>query len=215
MTTGASPDEDPAMIERLDAGEPASSPEEAEARAPYERLLARIRDLDDIAPPGDWEDRAVTRWSGGRRKWRLGIALGAAASAAAALAAVLLLRPCTAPTATELEVAVLDSSGSTRRGDAAVGELLRARARADRAHVELRVYLGTRLVARCPGSTACRRDGSIMELDWKLVEAGTYQVILLSSSSDIPAGDGTLDRDLLDARSAGTRIEPRSLTVTP
>lgn len=215
MTTGASPDDDPGMIERLDAGEPASSPEEGEARAPYERLLVRIRDLDDIAPPGDWEDRAVARWSGTRRRRRLGIALGGAAAAAAALAAVLLLRPCAAPIATGLEVAVLDPSGSTRRGDAAVGELLRARARAGRAHAELRVYLETRLVVRCPGDTACRHDGSVIELDWKLVQAGRYQVILLSSSSDIPAGQGSLDDDLLDAQDAGAIIERHPLTVTP
>jgi len=215
VTTEASPDEDPGMMERLDAGEPANSAEEAEARAPYERLLARIRDLDDIAPPGDWEDRAVTRWSGARRRRRLGIAFGAGIATAATLAAVLLLRPCTAPTATGLEVTVLDPSGSTRRGDAAVGALLRARARADRAHVELRVYLKSRLVARCPGSTACQHEEAVVELDWKLAEAGTYQVILLSSSSDIPAGDGTIDRDLLDAQSAGTRIDTQSLTVTP
>lgn len=213
MTTGASPDDDPGMIERLDAGEPASSPEEAEARAPYERLLARIRDLDDIAPPGDWEDRAVRRWSGARRRRRLGIALGA--TAAAALAAVLLLQPCAAPVPTGLEVAVIAAPGSTRRGDAAVGDLVRARARPDRAHVELRVYLGTRLVARCPGSAPCWHDGSVTVLEWKLSEAGTYQIVLLSSSSNIPAGDGTLDRDLLDARVAGASIETRPLTVTP
>jgi len=215
VTAGASPDEDPGLIERLDAGEPARSPEEAAARAPYERLLARIRDLDDIAPPGDWEDETVARWSRARRRRRLGVVLGGAAAAGAALAAVLLLRPCAAPTPTGLEVTVLDPSGSIRRGDAAVGQLLRARASADQAYVELRVYLGTRRVARCPGDPACRRDGSVLELDWKLVEAGTYQVILLSSLSDIPAGQGTLEGDVLDARDSGASTETRSFTVTP
>jgi hypothetical protein len=213
VTTGASPDDDPGMIERLDAGEPASSPEEAQARAPYERLLARIRDLDDIAPPAGWEDRAVARWSGARRKRRFVVALGTAA--AAALAAVLLLQPCAAPTATWLEVAVSHPPGSTPRGDAVVGDSLHARARSDRAHLELRVYLETRLVARCPGSSSCRRDGAVLELDWKLGEAGTYQIILLSNTSDIPEGDGILDRDQLDAQGAGASIETRSLKVTP
>ena len=216
MTAGGSPDDDPGMIERLDAGEPPSSPEEAQARAPYERLLARIRDLDDIAPPAGWEDRAVARWSGARRKRRLGIALGTAVAAAAALAAVLLLQPCAAPTATGLEVAVRPQPGSTRRGDVAVGDSIHASARSDQAHVELRVYLETRLVARCPGSPSCRRDGSVLELDWRLGEAGRYQIILLSSSSDIPAGNGTLDRDLLDAQGAGVDIEEHPpFTVTP
>jgi hypothetical protein len=203
------------MIERLDAGEPPSSPEEAQARAPYERLLARIRDLDDIAPPAGWEDRAVARWSGARRKRRFAIALGTA-TAAAAVAAVFLLQPCAAPTATGLEVAVSRPPGSTRRGDAAVGDSLRASARSDQPHVELRVYLETRLVARCPGCPSCRRDGSALKLDWKLGEAGRYQIILLSSSSDIPAGDGILDRDLLNAQGAGIDIEKHPpFTVTP
>jgi len=202
-----------AMIERLDAGEPASSPEEARARAPYERLFERIRDLDVIAPPAGWEDQAVTRWAAARRKRRLGIALGA--TTAAVLAVVFLLQLCAAPSAVRLDVAVLVPPGSTRRGDAAVGDLLRVRVHDDQAHLELRVYLGTALIARCPGSAACQRNASLVELDWKLAEAGAYQIILLSGSSDIPAGNGTLDRDLLDAQGAGVGIERRSLTVAP
>lgn len=202
-----------AMIERLDAGEPASSPEEARARAPYEQLFARIRDLDVIAPPAGWEDRAVTRWAAARRKRRLSIALGA--TTAAVLAAVFLLQLCAAPSAVRLDVAVLAPPGATRRGDAAVGDLLRVRVHDDQPHLELRVYLGTALIARCPGSTACQRNASLVELDWRLAEAGAYQIILLSGSSDIPAGHGALDRDLLDARGAGVSIEIRRLPVAP
>jgi hypothetical protein len=29
---------------------------------PYERLIARIRDLGDVEPPAGWEERAVARW---------------------------------------------------------------------------------------------------------------------------------------------------------
>jgi hypothetical protein len=50
------------VLERLDAGLPPSSPEEAAARGPYERLFARIRDLEDVAPPAGWEERALARW---------------------------------------------------------------------------------------------------------------------------------------------------------
>jgi len=200
-----------AMIERLDAGEPARSPEEAQARAPYERLFERIRDLDEIAPPVGWEDRALARWAAARRKRRLAIAVGS--TTAVALAAVL-LQLCSAP-ATRLDVAVLAPPGSTHRGDASVGDLLRVQARGDQAHLELRVYLGPGLVARCPGNPACRRDASLLELDWKLADAGAYQIIMLSSSSDIPAGDGAIERDLLDARSAGASIESHRLSVAP
>jgi hypothetical protein len=223
VTTGSSPDEDldvapdvaPDVIERLDAGEPPRSPEEAQARAPYETLLERIQDLDEIAPPPGWEDRAVARWSRARRKRRLGVGIALGATTAVAVAAVLLLQPCGAPAAARLEIAVLTDRGSTYRGDAAVGEVLRTRARVDRPHVDLRIYLGTRLIARCPGSDPCRRDASVVELDWKLVEPGPYQIILLSSSSNIPAGDGTIDRDLLDARGAGASIDIRRVSVAP
>jgi hypothetical protein len=219
VTTGSSSDSDldvdPEVIERLDAGEPPRSPEEAQARAPYERLLERVRDLDEIAPPAGWEDRAVAQWSRARRKRRLGVGIALGATTAVALAAVLLLQPCGTPEAARLEVVVLTDRGSTYRGDAAVGEVLRARARLDRPQVDLRIYLGTRLIARCPGSAACRRDASVVQLDWKLVEPGRYQIIMLSSASIIPAGDGTIDRDLLEARAAGTSIDIRPISVAP
>jgi hypothetical protein len=216
MTTGSEPDDDAvigAAIERLDAGEPPSSPEEAQLRAPYERLLERVRDLEDIAPPVGWEDRAVNRWSRARRKRRLRVA--GAATAVAALVALLLWPPCAASGPDGLEVAVLTTSGSTRRGDPAIGDVLQARVPLGPPQIELRVYLETALVARCPGSPGCRRDASALQIDWKTIEPGTYQIVVLSSASSIPAGDGTLDRDLLDARSAGANIDRRSLSVTP
>ncbi|HEX4419562.1 MAG TPA: hypothetical protein VH165_16730 [Kofleriaceae bacterium] len=200
------------MFDRLDAGEPPRSPEEAEARAPYERLLERVRDLEDIAPPAGWEHRAMTRWSVARRTRRRGAALGAA-TAAVALAAVILLQLCSAPSAPGLELAVVSGSGVTRRGDAAVGDVLQVRTHAGLPHVELRIYLGTALIARCPGNPACRGDASAMQLDWALADAGMYEIVILSSSAAIPAGDGTHDRDLLDAHTAGVQIETRSLKV--
>lgn len=214
MTAKSPPEEDPGVIERLDAGEPPASPEEAQARAPYERLFDRIRGLDDPGPPAGWEDRAMARWSAARRKRRLGIVIGV--TAAAGLAATLLLRPCAPPSGARLEVAALRAPGSTRRGDPAVGDLLRARAREDRAHVQLRLYLGTKLIAQCPGGEPCQRDGSVFVLDWKLVEAGRYQVVVLSSNSEIPAlGDTTIDHDLLEARTAGASIETETVNVSP
>ena len=212
MTGGPSSDDDPDMIERLDVGDPPRSPEEAEARAPYERLLDRIRDLEDIAPPAGWEDRARTRWSAAKRKRRLGIAFGVGLSVA--LVALIWLQPC-APTREEsLELAVVSPSGVTRRGDAAVGDVLHARAPVGLPYMELRIYIGTARIARCPGNPECRRDAATMEIAWKLADVGMYEVVVLSSSAAIPAGDGTRDRDLLDAQVAGVHIEARSLRVS-
>lgn len=216
MTAGSPPD-DHGAIERLDAGEPPASEAEAEARAPYERLFARLRDLEDIPPPTGWEDRAVRRWRAPSRRRRLVLALGASAALAAAAAAIV-LRPCsesTTATPAGLEVAVLTAGGSPRRGDVAVGDVLRARARLDRSHVELRVYQGTRLVARCPEAPTCRTAGSALELDMTLAQAGIYHVLVLSSATSIPPPtDGGIERDLLEARDAGVAAERRPVTVT-
>lgn len=219
MTTGPSSDNDldvdPDVIERLDAGEPPRSPEEAQARAPYERLLERVRDLDEIAPSAGWEDRAMARWSQARHKRRRGIAIALGTTTAVALAAVLLLQPCRASDASRLEVAVVTDHGSTSRGDATVGQVLRVRGPLDRPQVDLRIYVGTRRIARCPGSAACAHEASGLQIDWKLAEPGRYQIVLLSSASSIPAGDGTIDGDLLEARSAAATIEIRTISVAP
>jgi len=213
VTTNPPPEDDDGVIERLDAGEPPSSLEEAQARAPYERLFERIRNLEDIAPPSGWEDRAVARWSSARSRRRVGIALGL--TAAMGLAAVALLQPCASRTSgPELQVAVSAARGTSRRGDHVVGDVLHARARMERAHGDLRIYLNTRLVARCPGSEQCRRDASIVEIDWELVEPGTYMVVVFSSPSEIPPPvDGTVDRDLLEVRKIGASSATETVTV--
>jgi hypothetical protein len=56
------PADEDGMLERLDEGRPPSSPEEAIARASYERLIERIRTLGDLMPPAGWQDRALARW---------------------------------------------------------------------------------------------------------------------------------------------------------
>jgi hypothetical protein len=216
VTTKPPPEDDAAVgdaIDRLDAGEPPSSPEEAQLRAPYERLIARIRDLDEIAPLPGWEDRGVARWAAVRRQRRVRIAIGVTAAVGLATA---ILVPLCSRRATEpgLQVAVSAAPGPARRGQYAAGDVLHAQARIDQAHVELRVYQATRLVVRCPGSEACRRDALVVGLDWKLAEPGTYRVVMLSSAAEIPPPvDGTIDRDLLAARSAGASTATETVVV--
>ena len=54
--------DDNTLLIRLLDGEATLSQEEAEARLPYERLLARIKALPDIEPRAGWETRAIERW---------------------------------------------------------------------------------------------------------------------------------------------------------
>jgi hypothetical protein len=213
VTTLPPTDEDAEVIERLDAGEPARSAEEAAARAVYERLFARLRDSEDITPAAGWEDRAVARWAAAkRRRW----SIGAAAVIAAGVAGTLVLLPCSRARVSPsgLEVAVLGGSETVRRQDPAVGGLLRVRGGVDRPHVELRIYLDTRLVARCPGDDSCRVEETTIELDRRLTEPGNYRVVRLSSASAIPppTEDG-VDRDLLEARNVGANLDVRAIVV--
>jgi hypothetical protein len=63
-----------AELARLDSGDPPLTMEEAAARAPYEQLLARIRNLAEIEPPEGWQERAARRLNSagrGRRGLRL------------------------------------------------------------------------------------------------------------------------------------------------
>jgi len=162
MSAATPPDDDDKLLDALDAGEPARTPEETAARLPYQRLIERIQDLDEISPPPGWEERAEQRWRARRvdaRKRRqrraiLGLSLGGAA-----LAAALLLRPCastpkpeTPPPLVQAQVAIKTiHSGPPRRGDdVLVGDKLVAQAPVDGTHVELRIYLGDKLFARCP-----------------------------------------------------------------
>lgn len=203
-------------IERLDAGEAAASPEEAAARAPYEALVGRLREADDEQePPAGWEDRAVARWRGGRRRRWIQVAAGAAAGMG--LAAVLLLR-CTVSPEGGFSVAVVDESGQVRRSEGVptVGDTLRARTPAGET-VRMLLYLGTKRIASCPGSAACREENGELVLEWPLVEGGDYQVLVISTEAGVAKLElpsGMLDVDLAAAREAGARIEDHKLRVS-
>jgi hypothetical protein len=213
VTETPPPDEDLAVLERLDAGEPPGSPEEAQARAPYEHLFERLRNLEDISPPAGWEDRAADRWRAARRRRRLRFALGATATVGA-LAAVLLLLFRPSPSLA-LTVVVTNDQGVPHRGDAMVGNLLQAQAQVDQAHVEVRLYRDDKLVAQCPGMPQCRVDASVIELTWKLTDPGRYKTIVFSSAEAIPPSEGRLDLDQVNANNPGVHtLEGQTIPVS-
>jgi hypothetical protein len=217
MSAATPPDDtgdDGKLLEALDAGDPARTPEEEAARRPYQRLIERIQDLDEIAPPPGWEARAEQRWHAQRataRKRRLrpaAIALSLGLGGAA-IAAVLLMRPCASTPEAPAEQVALTAipSGTRRAGEPTVNDQLRAQARIEGAFVELRIYRDTTLFARCPGDARCQIHVPNLEITLKITREGTYQAVAFSSHAPIPAPtpDG-LDSDLAGARDANVKI---------
>lgn len=208
MTDDAATPDDDELLDRIDQGVPPATPEEAAARAPYERLLARVRALPPVAPLPGWEERAAQRWrfAHQRRRW-IPISAGVVALAAAA-ALFVALRP-GGPTATDdrLAMTVTPPDGIRRAGVAAVGSTLQLRVARPAVHRELRVYRPDLVVVRCPGASTCRETDRELTLELTLDVPGLYRPMVLSAATPIPApGTGGLDADVLSAREAGATI---------
>ena len=76
MTTADDGDGDDQLLDRLGDGVAPATPEEAAARAPYERLAGQLRALDPRDPPPGWERRLDARLRDARaqdqrRRWWL------------------------------------------------------------------------------------------------------------------------------------------------
>lgn len=204
MTMQSNNDAEQQAIDRLDDGEPAASPEEARLRAPYEQLIDRLHRLEEAEPPAGWEDRAVKRWSAARRRKRLrilGLGGGLGAAAAAIMTILLVLRLGEVPT---LEVAI--AKERKLRGDkAALGDTMHVRARAGRT-VTLLVYLGRELIATCPGSDGCRREGEVEVFELRLDQAGTYRLVRAQGASvAFSPREGGYEAHRLEARKSGVQ----------
>ena len=92
MTT----DRDDELIDRIEAGIAPANDDEAVARAPYERLIGRLKELDRREPPAGWAERVdarvrVERDHERRRRRRLW-AGGVAAALGAAIVVVIVVR---------------------------------------------------------------------------------------------------------------------------
>lgn len=220
MTTADDGDGDDQLLDRLGDGVAPATPEEAAARAPYERLAGQLRALDPRDPPAGWERRLDARLRDARaqdqrrRWWSIGGGLAAATAVAAAV--LLWPRPAVAPS-DHVAIEVVPRAGATRRGDAAVGDAVRIAVGRAHAHVEVRVYRDATLVVRCPGADLCQITAREIRLELRLTEPGRYRAVKLTSAAPIPAPDGGgLDADVLAARSAGAAIELRDpIMVSP
>lgn len=212
--------DDDELLERLDAGLPPRSDEEARARAPYERLRAQVRDLPPTEPEPGWEERARDRFRlrTGRRRRPAWAATGVAVAGVAVAAGLGLWlafgwrdRDRSAPQVAALDVRVVTPEGTVRRAPdagerAARGSTLELRIpRAARG--ELRLYRDTQLIARCPGDSGCRDEEAAVVLSIVLDRDGMYRPLVLAGPGEIPAPDPAgLDVDALAARQAGIAV---------
>jgi len=198
---------------RLEQGEPldphfATCPDCLEARAAYEHLQAALAEAGaDEEPPPGWQAGVWQRLEERRRRprwlWTF-VPLGAAA----ALAAILFFaipRPSAVPSLTQ-EIAAGDTA--VRSTSAHPGDRLRLRAETGGApHAELRLYRNGRdLLLQCPGSPACRREGTTLQAELVLPAPGTYQSVFLSGTQPLPPPGAGLDADAGAALRQGARI---------
>jgi hypothetical protein len=173
-------DDSDAMLDRLDRREPAASKEEAEAREPYERLISRIRDLPDDAPPDGWESRAEARrhqvlgTKPRRRRW---LAAGVAALAAAATLIATLVTYCRVPAQQTIprltsEVSLVEDTDLRGSGAGIVGDFVEFHVTNSRLPVEVRIYRDDELVDSFSGTGAFGGHH-------KTKARGTYRVLLI------------------------------------
>lgn len=201
----------------LEQGQPlsddhfATCPDCLAARAAYERLRADLAEVgQDALPRPDWQARVRQRIEERRRpKARLWLWMVPSGLAAALLAVVLLWPAPPAPPG--ITVAVEKGNGPVRRGvEAQPGDRLVLRATTGGArHAELRVYKNDLdLVFHCTEATPCERSGRTISATVVLETVGTYQSLLLTSASPIPApAAGSLDVDAGVADQAGAHVE--------
>ena len=212
MTTDDDAAED-RMLDHLLAGEPAASPEEQAARAPYEAIIADVRELPITTAPPGFHERVRAGWRAARvarRRRRMVLVAGAVLALAAAVI-LFLLRPHRGAGSrrndVHVDLAILTKDGSTWRAagsHARIGDTLQIRGRAGAGATEVRVYFMARLVARCPTDERCRG----LALDLPLAQGGKYVMAWLSSATAVPPPDERgLDADSLRVRSQGGVFE--------
>lgn len=210
------PADDATVIARMERGEAPADEAEAARRAPYQRLIERVGDLDVIEPPAGWVDRAVARWEssaraggpGRPRPLRRWAGVGAVVTVLTAALLVVWCRGGGAPRG--LEVAIRDGNVTRVAGDsAAIGATLAADVPARR--TELRVYRDRVLIARCPGDAGCQVVGDRLALELVMDRAGGYVVVAITGDK-IPApaaGPLALDQDAAAAADVGARFDRR------
>lgn len=212
---GAMPGEDTESAwlraRREDPRAPPPSPALVREHAHLEDMLGN---LPPICVDDSWHDdvlkaamRAYRRTT--RRRWT------ATALGVAAVAGVIWLWPAHRSREPELEVNIKPSNGKTRGGEAAIGDHLIIRARAE-TDSDLRVYRDrTALLAWCPGGPSCTSSGGPADekrIDLTLDTTGEYDVLLVSGAS-LALPRESMDAYMAAARTANARVMSRRIDV--
>ncbi len=202
-------DDDDRLLADLLDGKAAADDGEAQRRAPYELLVAMLREH----PAPGWGQRVDARVERAlhaqRRRRQQMIGAGAALALAAVIA--LMVRRSDRPAPPRVAVSIVAPDGAARRGATHVGDQLVVEVQAKGPNVALRVYREARAIAVCPGDAGCaHKDGSI-GVTLPLTAAGRYQILFATSNAALPpAGTGppaSFDADVLTLRKAGAQVE--------
>jgi hypothetical protein len=204
---------------QLERGEPldphfAGCAECRAAQAAYERLAASLQRQRTEEPQPGWEQRVLAAIDAppvhARRRRALPWVPAGLAAAAAAVALVVGAGLVSRSASPALEVDVTPSGGSPLRAAAPhAGDRLLLKARLGGAsHAELRIYRDDReLVLRCGGQGAgCARRGDELTAELPLPSIGSFQPVLATSQSPLPAPAPTLDEDSARLLQAGARV---------
>jgi hypothetical protein len=200
----------------------ATCPDCLAAMKDFQRIQTALASTEALPEPkAGWETRVLgmvdalpiptthTRWS-----WRW-LPAFAAAAAAAVLAIVFVARGPAPVAPLGLELGRQKGEVVQRGEGYQPGDTLTIRASTGGArYAEVRVYLnGGELLLRCSAEQPCVREGDWLRAEVKLPAVGRYQVLLLASDRELPAGHATLDQDGSEALSAGAQVLVEEITV--
>ena len=177
------------------------------------RVEAALRQLGaEHEPPHGWQARVLAAIQP-RPRWCLWW-LAIPALALGMSAPIFWPRPAPPEDRVALHVLV-EPAGPTMRGNSAhVGDRVRVTAASSDRYRALWVYRNEReLIVACPGGPSCRRAGDATTADLTLLAVGTYTFVAITSTTPLPAPQGTYDPDHAAAREAGATIQSQPLEV--
>jgi len=185
--------------------------------AQYTRLAAALEAESSRPLPAGWKERTLERLEperilerqqAARRRRRAALAAGLACAGAIAVILVLVLRPPAPRGQSDLGVNVEGGMKEWRGQQYHPGDFISVPPLSmSGPNREVRIYRNAKeVLVRCPGDAGCRLVDGQFELRWSIPTVGTYQIVWLASSSQLPPPTGDLDADVHAAQEAGAQV---------